>query len=116
MMALVLDPDAKTPRGTIVYPGPFGGGGSASSAPMYPDPAVPPTASNAPAARAQRLAEAAADAQAAMSCGDGWALNEAWRRYRLIHDGGRDPQELLDEGMQLSRVALDLAHESRDGG
>lgn len=49
-----------------------------------------------------------------MSRGDAWAVNEAWRRYRLVMDASRDPQELLDEGMELSRVALDLARASRD--
>ena len=32
----------------------------------------------------------------------------AWRRYVLIEDALRDPQELLDEGVALSKVAIDL--------
>jgi hypothetical protein len=56
-----------------------------------------------------RLAAAAAEARRAEDAGDGWAANEAWRRHRLILDGGRDPQELLDEGVALSKMAIDLA-------
>jgi hypothetical protein len=40
--------------------------------------------------------------------GDHAAANEAWRRYGLIRDVRRDPQELLDEGVALSKVAIDL--------
>jgi hypothetical protein len=31
-----------------------------------------------------------------------------WRRYVLIEYALRDPQELLDEGVPLSKVAIDL--------
>lgn len=56
----------------------------------------------------QRLAQAAAAAHAAQDRGDVWAENDAWRRYGLIADALRDPQELLDEGVALSKVAIDL--------
>jgi hypothetical protein len=46
----------------------------------------------------QRLQQAARDAHAAEACGDDAAANEAWRRYRLIKDASRDPDELLAEG------------------
>jgi hypothetical protein len=41
--------------------------------------------------------------------GDGWAANELWREYELVRDGGRDPDDLLAEGVALSRMAIDLA-------
>jgi hypothetical protein len=56
----------------------------------------------------RRLEQAAAAAHAALDDGDDLAANEAWRRYVLIEDTMRDPQELLDEGVALSKVALDL--------
>jgi hypothetical protein len=56
----------------------------------------------------RRLREAAAAAHAAQERGDDLAANEAWRRYVLIEDAMRDPQELLDEGVALSKVAIDL--------
>ena len=56
----------------------------------------------------RRLRDAAAEAHAAQERGDDLAANEAWRRYVLIEDGMRDPQELLDEGVALSKVAIDL--------
>jgi hypothetical protein len=40
---------------------------------------------------------------------DGWTANELWRRYELVRDGGRDPDDLLAEGIALSQVAIDLA-------
>jgi hypothetical protein len=55
-----------------------------------------------------RLAQAAEAAHAAHTRGDHGAANEAWRRYGLIQDVTRDPQELLDEGVALSKVAIDL--------
>jgi len=57
----------------------------------------------------QRLRQAARDAHAAESRGDDAAANEAWRRYRLIHDASRDPDELLAEGIALSKMAIELA-------
>jgi hypothetical protein len=56
----------------------------------------------------RRLEEAAAAARAAMARSDPWAANDAWRRYVLIEDAARDPQALLDEGVALSKVAIDL--------
>jgi hypothetical protein len=61
------------------------------------------------AERDTRLADLAADARAAERRGDGWAAGEVWRQYELVRDGGRDPDELLAEGMALSQVALELA-------
>ena len=55
-----------------------------------------------------RLQQAAASAHSAQERGDHAAANEAWRRYVLIEDALRDPQELLDEGVALSKVAIDL--------
>jgi len=62
--------------------------------------------------RSERLAGLAAEARAAETRGDGWNAGEAWRRYELVRDGGRDPNELLAEGIALSRFALDLAEQS----
>lgn len=59
--------------------------------------------------RVVRLGELAAFAVAAEARGDGWAAGETWRSYELVRDGGRDPDELLAEGIALCRVALDLA-------
>jgi hypothetical protein len=56
----------------------------------------------------RRLREAAAAAHAAQDRGDDLAANDAWRRYVLIEDALRDPQELLDEGVALSKIAIDL--------
>jgi hypothetical protein len=56
----------------------------------------------------RRLEEAASIAHAAQDRGDYAAANEAWRRYVLIEDAMRDPQDLLDEGVALSKVAIDL--------
>lgn len=58
--------------------------------------------------RAQRLVALAEQAREAESCGDGWAAGEAWRDYELVRDGGRDPDELIAEGLALSRMALGL--------
>lgn len=57
----------------------------------------------------QRLRQAAREARAAEARGDDAAANEAWRRYRLIRDVGRDPDELLAEGIALSNMAMELA-------
>ncbi len=56
----------------------------------------------------QRLRDAAADAHRAQDRDDHAAANAAWRRYVLIEDALRDPQDLLDEGVALSKVAIDL--------
>jgi hypothetical protein len=57
---------------------------------------------------AGRGARCAAQARAAEDRGDEAAANEAWRRYRLIRDAQRDPDELLAEGIELSAIALAL--------
>jgi len=56
----------------------------------------------------RRLIEAAFTAHAAQERGDQADANSAWRRYVLIEDVMRDPQDLLDEGVALSKVAIDL--------
>jgi hypothetical protein len=56
----------------------------------------------------RRLRDAAAQAHDAQARGDHAAANEAWRHYVLIEDAMRDPQDLLDEGVALSKVAIDL--------
>lgn len=55
-----------------------------------------------------RLQQAAARAHRAQDHGDLAGANEAWRQYVLIEDALRDPQDLLDEGVALSRLAIDL--------
>ena len=62
--------------------------------------------------RTARLAELAADARTAEARGDGWGAGEAWRSYELVRDGGRDPNELLAEGIELSRMALELVKQA----
>lgn len=66
--------------------------------------------------RAGRLRDLAAAATAASERGDGWAANELWREYELVRDGGRDPDELLAEGVRLSRMAIELAEQAPRGG
>jgi hypothetical protein len=63
--------------------------------------------------RARRLAEYAAAAKDAEARGDDAGADESWRRYRLVRDAGRDPDDLLSEGVALSAVALELAREQR---
>jgi len=41
--------------------------------------------------------------------GDDTRAGEEWRRYRLIRDASRDPDELLAEGIALSVQAAELA-------
>jgi len=57
----------------------------------------------------RRLEAAATVARAAEARQDDWAAAEAWRRYRLIRDAARDPDELLAQGVALSQQAIDLA-------
>jgi negative regulator of sigma E activity len=61
----------------------------------------------------QRLDEAASAARAAEARHDDAAAGKAWRRYRLIRDAARDPEELLVEGIALSRQAIELAAQDR---
>lgn len=60
-----------------------------------------------------RLAEAAERARAAEARSDNGMAAAEWRRYRLIEDASRDPDELLAEGIALSVSALELADVSR---
>jgi negative regulator of sigma E activity len=59
-----------------------------------------------------RLEQASESAYAAEAAGDEAAVGEAWRRYRLIRDALRDPDELLAEGIELSQTAIALAASS----
>lgn len=56
----------------------------------------------------RRLAEAASLANAAEKRGDDATAAREWRRYRLIEDAARDPEELLAEGIALSVAAQTL--------
>lgn len=53
-----------------------------------------------------RLGEASRAARAAEARGEADAAGEAWRRYRLIRDAARDPDELLAEGIALSQSTI----------
>ena len=55
------------------------------------------------------VAQAADVARSAETTGDEAVANEAWRRYRRIRDAGRDPEQLLLEGVALSEQARALA-------
>jgi hypothetical protein len=61
----------------------------------------------------RRLREAGAGAKRAEEQGDDGLAAAEWRRYRLIEDATRDPDELLSEGVALSKLALALAAQSR---
>ena len=61
-----------------------------------------------------RLQEASREARAAEARGEDAAAGEAWRRYRLVRDAARDPDELLAEGIALSRSAIVLAAPDRN--
>jgi len=56
-----------------------------------------------------RLTQAGARARDAEARGDDAQAGEEWRRYRLIKDATRDPDELLAEGIVLSLQAAELA-------
>lgn len=59
---------------------------------------------------AQRRLQAAGDnAKRAEAEGDDRRAAAEWRRYRLIKDVTRDPDELLDEGIALSQTTIELA-------
>jgi hypothetical protein len=57
----------------------------------------------------QRLEEAGINAKQAEGQGDDGLANAEWRRYRLIKDAARNPDELLAEGIALSAEAIRLA-------
>jgi hypothetical protein len=61
----------------------------------------------------QRLREAATAAKQAEKQGEDGLAAAEWRRYRLINDANRDPDDLLSEGIALSAMALDLSAQSR---
>jgi hypothetical protein len=61
-----------------------------------------------PANQTRRLASAAREAKAAEARGDDASAAREWRRYRLIEDAGRDPEDLLAEGIALSVAAQGL--------
>jgi hypothetical protein len=61
----------------------------------------------------QRLSEASSRAKEAEAHGDDALATAEWRRYRLIEDAARDPEDLLAEGIALSVQAIELAATSR---
>jgi negative regulator of sigma E activity len=61
----------------------------------------------------KRLDAAAREARVAEASGENAAAGEAWRRYRLIRDAARDPDELLAEGIALSRSAIEMSSSVR---
>jgi hypothetical protein len=65
------------------------------------------------ASKPDRLAASSATARAAEASGDDALAGEEWRRYRLIRDAARDPDELLAEGIALSVQAIELAAATR---
>jgi negative regulator of sigma E activity len=62
---------------------------------------------------ARRLEEASRTARAAEAADEDGAAGEAWRRYRLIRDAARDPDELLAEGIALSRTMIEAPGSGR---
>jgi len=66
-----------------------------------------------PHEREAQLKELATLADAALGAGDDWKANELLRKRRLVEDGGRDPDDLLDEAMALIRLAAELAPTGR---
>lgn len=62
---------------------------------------------------AQRLKEASTKAKQAEAEGNDALAAVEWRRYRLIEDAARDPEELLAEGIALSVQAIELAAATR---
>lgn len=62
--------------------------------------------------RARELERLAAEAHEAERTGHAWAAGEVWKRYVLVCDGGRDPDELLAEGVELSRIAITFAEQA----
>lgn len=61
--------------------------------------------------RSRELERLASEAERVAAVGEGWAAGELWRRYELVRDGGRDPDELLAEGIALSNTAIELAQQ-----
>lgn len=71
-----------------------------------------PVESSSSADATERLRSVAHEATAAEDREDWWAADDAWRRYRLISDSRREPDELLAEGVRLSRLAISLADQA----
>jgi len=61
----------------------------------------------------QRLRVAGDNAKRAEDQGDDRLAAAEWRRYRLIKDAARDPEELLNEGVALSETAIQLASQPK---
>jgi negative regulator of sigma E activity len=61
----------------------------------------------------QRLQAASSSARRAEEQGEDVLAATEWRRYRLIRDTTRDPDELLAEGIALSVMAVELASAPR---
>lgn len=61
--------------------------------------------------RIHELDRLASEAHQAEADGNGWLAGEIWRRYELVRDAGRDPDELLVDGIALSKAAIDLAQQ-----
>jgi hypothetical protein len=61
----------------------------------------------------KRLEEAGTNAKRAEAEGNDPLAAAEWRRYRLIKDASRDPDELLAEGVALSATAIELASQPR---
>ena len=57
------------------------------------------------APQSDRLEEASRRAYEAEARGDDAVAIAAWRSYRLIFDAGRSPEDLLTEGIALSKAA-----------
>jgi hypothetical protein len=74
---------------------------------------VPMTGDGQRGRQQQRLKEAAREAHDAEARADDAAANEAWRRYRLVSDTLRDPDELLAEGIALSQMGVEPAASER---
>ncbi|HEU4706766.1 MAG TPA: hypothetical protein VFS64_06255 [Solirubrobacterales bacterium] len=55
-----------------------------------------------------RLVEISAQAKRAEEQGEDGRAAAEWRRYRLIRDSTRDPEDLLTEGVTLSAMALEM--------
>lgn len=60
----------------------------------------------------ERLKEAAVNAKRAEDRGDDGLAATEWRRYRLVKNVTRDPDELLAEGIAISQMAIELAAQS----
>ncbi len=62
--------------------------------------------------RIRVLERLTSEARQAEARNEWWVAGDVWRRYELVRDGGRNPDELLAEGIALSRVAIELAQQA----